>query len=341
MYIQLKGDIHMNVNDIVGRKLSVTNKLLVEEAYNRGIEFEILPNKRFRMSHDNKKYIIRSGLVSLPYNSKLAIRLTKYKNATNNFLSGLGYNTPENAMFHKNEVERAWNWAKDILPVVVKPNDGIMGKLVFVKLDNYEEFKDCFEKIAEVREQILVEQFVQGEEYRFTFVKNEIVAVAKRVPANVVGDGKLNVKQLIELKNKERRLRKNPLHKRLDTGEESERVLLKQGLSFDYIPQNEETVYLRNNSNVSTGGDAIDVTDTINLEIKETVRKAMSAIRGLRVCGVDVLIKGDDYNILEINSHAMLGMHHYPWEGEVRQVIPKVIDGMFPNTVKETEKASH
>ncbi|MFD1064428.1 hypothetical protein [Oceanobacillus locisalsi] len=92
--------------------------------------------------------------------------------------------------------------------------------------------------------------------------------------------------------------------------------------------------YLRNNSNVSTGGDAVDVTDDISPELKTTIRKAMLAIPGLRVCGVDVLIQGDEYHILEINAHAMLTMHHFPWEGEKREVVAKVIDGMFPGTVE-------
>ncbi|MFD1416288.1 ATP-grasp domain-containing protein [Oceanobacillus jeddahense] len=325
----------MNIKEITGRSLSTSNRILAEEAYNRGVTFEALPNKQFKMSYDKKSYIIRGGKISSAYNTRLAGKLTKYKNATGNFLRGMGYSSLENAVFLTDEVNRAWKWAEDILPVVVKPNDGIMGKLVFVKIDTYDEFKACFEKIAEVRDEILIEKFIEGAEYRFTFVKNDIVAVVKRVPANIVGDGLKNIEQLITSKNKQRSQRKNPLHKKLDMGEESERVLKKQGLSFNVIPKKGETIYLRNNSNVSTGGDAIDVTDDIQPELKETIRKAILDIPGLRVCGVDVLINGDDYHILEINAHAMLTMHHFPWEGEKREVVSKVIDGMFPGTLSK------
>ncbi|MFD1385922.1 ATP-grasp domain-containing protein [Oceanobacillus oncorhynchi subsp. oncorhynchi] len=325
----------MNIKEITGRFLSTSNRMLAREAYQRGITFEILPKKRFKMSYGKKSYIIRGGRISSAYNTRLAAKLTKYKNATGNLLRGMGYSAPENAIFSKNQADRAWKWAEDILPVVLKPNDGIMGKLVFVKIDTYNEFKACFEKIAEVRDEILIEKFIEGEEYRFTFVKNEIVAIAKRVPANVIGDGLHNIEELIAAKNEQRAQRKNPLHKKLDTGEESERVLKKQDFSFKDIPKKGEVVYLRNNSNVSTGGDAVDVTDDISPELKETVRKAILAIPGLRVCGVDVLINGDDYHILEINSHAMLTMHHFPWEGEEREVVSKVIDGMFPSTLKK------
>lgn len=324
----------MDIKEITGRSLSTSNKMLAEEAYHRGITFEILPKKRFKMIYGKKSYIIGRGRISAAYNTTLATKLTKYKNATGNLLCAMGYPAPENAVFSKNQVDRAWKWAEDILPVVLKPNDGLMGKLVFVEIDTYDEFKACFEKIAESRDEILIEKFVEGIEYRFTFVKNEIVAVAKRVPANVIGDGLQNIEQLITSKNEQRTQRKNPLHKKLDTSEESERVLKKQGFSFKDIPKKGEIVYLRNNSNVSTGGDAVDVTDDISPELKETIRKAILAIPGLRVCGVDVLINGDDYHILEINSHAMLTMHHFPWEGEAREVISKVIDGMFPESLK-------
>src|SRR5699024_400550 len=324
----------VKMKDLVGRKLSTSNRLIVREAYRRGVEFEILPKKRFRMKYGKKKYLIRLGLVSSAPNTRLSRKLTKYKNATNSILRSSGFNAPENTTFKASEVERAWNWAKEILPIVIKPNDGIIGKLVFVKIDNYDEFVSCFNQVADKYDEVLIEQFVEGEEYRFSFVKDELVGVAKRVPANVVGDGINSVGQLIEIKNEERRKRKNPLHKKLKKDAESERVLSRQGFSFDYVPEKSELVYLRNNSNVSTGGDAIDVTDLIDASIKDSITRAVKSIPGLRVCGVDVLIDGDQYSIIEINSHAMLAMHTYPWEGQSIDIASKVVDLMFPDTVE-------
>lgn len=120
--------------------------------------------------------------------------------------------------------------------------------------------------------------------------------------------------------------------------EEIERVLSKSNYTFDTIPEDGEVVHLRSNSNVSTGGDAIDVTDDISSEIKETVRKAVRAIPGARVCGVDVLINGDNIHILEMNVGPlgpMLTMHHFPWVGKKRNVIGKVVDALFPETKEE------
>ena len=322
----------MKTKDIVGRKLSRSNRMLVKEAYERGVEFEILPKRRFRMSHGGKSYLVRRGKITHAYNSKLAVKSTNMKEVTSRLLRSKNHPAPENTVFHKDDIERAWNWAKPILPVVIKPYNGTMGKLVFVNIDKYNEFKECFLKVTEKHDYVLIEQFIKGEEYRFTYVKNEIVAIAQRIPANVVGDGIHTIKQLIDLKNNEREIRKNPIHKKILLDEESIRVLKKHGFTSDDIPKVGERINLRDNSNVSTGGDAIDVTDCISDDTKEIVRKAIKSIPGLRVCGVDVLINNNDINILEINTHPMLSMHHFPWQGEKHDVIGKVIDAMFPKT---------
>ncbi len=323
----------MNTRELVGRKLNRTNRLIVIEAYKRGVEFEILPKKRFRMSYKDKSYIIRRGRITASLNTILGRNVANMKEVTSRLLRSRGFNAPENTVFHKSDLERAWQWAKPILPVVLKPYDGMMGRLVFVNINNYEEFKQCFKQVVEKHDEILIEKFVEGTEYRFTYIKNEIVAIAKRIPANIVGDGKNTVERLIELKNEERK--KNPIHKNIEMDKESERVLLRQGYTFDYIPADGQMVFLRDNSNVSTGGDAIDVTDEISHEIKEYVRKAIRTNRGIVACGADILINGNVVNVLEINPHPMIIMHIFPWEGKPRDVIGKVVDGMFPETIKK------
>lgn len=324
----------MKTRDIVGRKLSRSNRMLVKEAYNRGVQFEVLKNKQFKMISDNKVYRVRRGRVSHSYNSRLAIRVTQYKEITSRYLKNMGFPTPENAVFTKNEIDRAWNWAKDILPVVLKPHNGTMGKLVFVNIDNFDEFIDCYKQIIQHKDSVLIERFLEGQEYRFTYVNREIVGIANRIPANIVGNGKNTIEELVKQKNIERTKRKNPIHKHLEIDDESKRVLSRYNYEPNSIPDDGEIVFLRENSNISTGGDAIDVTDEMNPEIVNEVTKAMKSISGLKVAGVDVIIDGDNFYILEINAHPMLTIHHYPWKGQERDVIGKVIDGMFPNTIQ-------
>lgn len=330
----------MNIQELVGRKLASSDRMLITEAYKRGVTVQALPNKRIKLAYKGRQYIVRRGSVCRAYNTRLANRVSNMKEVTSRLLRSKGHSAPENTVFNKNDLERAWNWAKPILPVVLKPYNGIMGRLVFVNINNYQEFKECFNKIIDKHDDVLIEEFIEGNEYRFTYVNNQIVGIARRIPANVVGDGKNTIKQLVQLKNEERELRKNPIHKKIKLDKESERVLSRQGYSFDNVPNKGEMVFLRENSNVSTGGDAVDVTDKIDVTIKEGVRKAIRSIPGLRVCGVDVIINDDGYYIIEINEHPMLSMHHFPWIGEPRDVISKVIDGMFPETVNNNNDES-
>ncbi len=328
----------MRAKDLTGRILNRSNRMIVLEAYKRGVEITILPNKRFKMAYNGKSYIIRSGMIVNSYNTPLAIEVTNRKEITSRILRGQGFPAPENVVFSNEDVGRAWSWAQPILPVVIKPYNDAKGKNVFVKITDYDEFVHCFHKVGENHKEVLIEEYISGKEYRFTYVKNEIVGVAHRIPANVTGDGISTITELVEKKNKEREQRKNPIHIKIKLDEEIERVLSKSNYTFDTIPEDGEVVHLRSNSNVSTGGDAIDVTDDISSEIKETVRKAVRAIPGARVCGVDVLINGDNIHILEMNVGPlgpMLTMHHFPWVGKKRNVIGKVVDALFPETKEE------
>lgn len=337
-----EGDFDMGKYKVLENvKLTDTNRLLIEEAIARGVKFERPYKGRIILSYGNKSYVVRNGVVSSSYNTRLAKRCTDLKEVNSRLLRSKGLPAPENAVFDVNELERAWKWAEPILPVVVKPNNSTWGKHVYVNIKDYNEFKYAFEQIAndiKYRE-VLIEQFCEGEEYRFTFVKDEIVAIAKRIPANVIGDGVSTIEQLVNKKNKERKKRKNPIHKKIKINQEVLRLLKQSGRDLNSIPNKGERVYLRRNSNIATGGDAIDVTDQIDPKIKEVVCQAAMSIPGLRVCGLDVIIdKDNNISIIEINSCAMLSMHHYPWEGTPRNVAEKVIIAMFPELKNKKKK---
>lgn len=261
----------MCIRDIVGRGLYITDTMIVRGAISRGVEIEKLPNGKFKMSYGAKSYVIRNGRITDSYNTKLAQRCTGLKEVTSRLLRSKGFSVPENVVFKTTDLERAWNWAKTVLPVVLKPNHTMMGKLVFVNTDTYDEFVSCFNKIAEKYDEILIEEFVEGKEYRFSYLNGEITAIAHRVPANVKGDGVSTLDQLVHEKNEERKRRKNPRHKKLKIDDESLRVLSRQKFDLNSVPKEGQVVYLRENSNVPTVGDAIDVTDMIDDEIKKTL----------------------------------------------------------------------
>lgn len=327
----------MDEEKIIGRKLRRMSKQIFKEAYSRGVKIKKITNQKFKMSLGEREYTIRRGSFLSSVNPSLSKKVCDSKEVTSRLLRSRQFNAPENAVFSSYDLDRAWRWAQPILPIVLKPFNGKMGRLVFVNIDNYQDFRSCFIKISKQYDEILIEQFINGKEYRFTYIDNEIVAIAKRIPANVVGNGINTIEQLINKKNIQKE--KNPIHKKIKVDNEVIRVLSSQGLAINDIPTKNELVFLRKTSNISTGGDAIDMTEEIDHYIKDYVRRAIRTINGIVICGADVLIDdSQNVTILEINPRPMISMHVYPWKGESRDVVTKFVDALFPNSTKKKEK---
>jgi len=68
-----------------------------------------------------------------------------------------------------------------------------------------------------------------------------------------------------------------------------------------------QRVYLLDNANLSSGGDAVDVTETIHPGFKK-IAVRLTRDMGLRICGVDLMVDGNitgkpsTYWILEVNA---------------------------------------
>lgn len=321
----------MHIRELDEMNIRKQDRMILEEMMSRGILFKKLSENKIKISHGKKSYIIKNGRVRDSPNNPLVPRIVGMKDVTSRILRRRGFNAIENTVFNKTDVNRAWNWAQPILPVVLKPAGGNLGKDVYVNISDYDEFKKRFNQIGKKHNEILVEQFIEGQEYRFLCINNEIVAVNKRIRANVVGNGKNSILELVEIKNK--RKEKSISHKKIKLNNKSQRVITKQGYTLNSIPSIGEIVFIRETSNIATGGDAIDVTDEIDSEVKEHIRKAVRSIKGLFIGGVDVLIKDDTPYIIEVNTlPGMLG-HDYPWEGKPRGTMKKLVDEMFPDTI--------
>ena len=165
---------------------------------------------------------------------------------------------------------------------------------------------------------ILIEEFIAGKEYRFLVIGDEVAGVLHRVPANVVGDGRSTIEELVNEKNK------NPLrgegyvtplkNKAWQCGEG---VFSLTGKDISYIPKREEIVYLRENSNISTGGDSIDYTDEVHQDYKDIAVQAAKAV-GAKIRGADIIIqdikaaaRDENYSIIELNFNPALHIHDF------------------------------
>lgn len=236
------------------------------------------------------------------------------------------------------DVEDAWNIALEIgLPVVVKPKDGNQGKGVTVNVTTREQLEAGYAAACEFRDDILVERYLPGNDFRLLVVGNKLVAAARRDPPQVVGDGTHSVRELVEQVNKDPR--RGSGHATSLTKIRFDDIALaslaKQGYDADSVPTKGTRVVLRNNANLSTGGSATDVTDDVHPEVAARAVAAAQMV-GLDICGVDVVcdsvlkpIEEQNGGVVEVNAAPGLRMHLSPSFGKGRAVGEAIVAAMF------------
>jgi cyanophycin synthetase len=227
-------------------------------------------------------------------------------------------------------------------PVVLKPLNANHGRGVSINLSTDEQIITAFAfaKDQGTSRAVLVESFITGFDHRMLVVNNELVAVAKRVPGHVVGDGKLSIEQLVEIVNSDPRrgVGHEKVLTQLSLDQQATRLMEKGNINKETVLPKDEIFYLRDTANLSTGGTAIDLTDVVHPDNRDMAVRAIMAV-GLDVGGVDFLT--DDISrsykeiggaIVEVNAAPGFRMHVAPSQGTPRDVAGKVIDMLFPAT---------
>jgi len=311
---------------------------LVKAAEEREIPWMRL-NKYSLVQFGQGKYQQRIQATITSKTPQIAVAISCDKEDTHNLLHKLGLPVPLQLMVYSEKA--AVRAAHKIgFPVVLKPLNANHGRGVSINLTEDDQIITAF---GEAKNQgkgnaILVESFITGFDHRMLVVNNELVAVAKRVPGNVIGDGKLTIAQLIEIVNSDPRrgIGHEKVLTNLELDTQAQRLMTEGGVNQDTILPKGDIFYLRSTANLSTGGTAIDLTDVIHPDNRDMAVRAIMAV-GLDVGGVDFLT--DDISrsykeiggaIVEVNAAPGFRMHVAPSEGTPRDVSGKVIDMLFP-----------
>lgn len=218
--------------------------------------------------------------------------------------------------------------------VVLKPLCGSQGRGVSLYLTQPRDVLSAYQIAAE-KGPVLVEQQVFGRQYRLLVVGGRMVAAAERLPAMVVGDGRLSVRELWRRENEdplrgaghERPMTRIPLDRI------AEQCLRRQGLTPESVPPAAQAVYLRDSANLSTGGSAIDCTDEVAPRLGEMAERAARVV-GLDVAGVDLICSNiadptAPAWVLEVNAAPGIRMHHFPARGIPRDVAGAIVDSLY------------
>jgi len=263
------------------------------------------------------------------------------------FLRHFGYCTSEGQTFFsearnqrikiKRTIDDGFNYAKTLgFPVILKPNNLSQGTLV-TKVNNKKDYYAVAKRIFKRTHVMLVQRFYSGNDYRIVVLDDEIISAYERIPLSVVGDGKSSIRQLIIKKQK------YFLRVGRDTTIDLEdfrigQNLKRQGLTFDSVLERRDKIFLLDNANLSTGGDAVDVTQEIHPDFQ---RLAINITRdmGLRMCGVDIFTSElislplKDYVIIEINSAP--GLDNYASLGAEQKAI---VDELYLRVLRALEE---
>ncbi|WP_458414800.1 bifunctional glutamate--cysteine ligase GshA/glutathione synthetase GshB [Schinkia sp. CFF1] len=320
--------------------LELSTQLLLKAAMKRGIQFELIDredNFILLKKDGHQEYVKQATKTSL--DSYVTVLIMENKIVTKKVLKEHGIRVPDGNVYHNVAEAMTDFYIHHGTPIVIKPKSTNFGLGITIFTSDYtkEDYQKAFEMAFEHDKTVLLEEFITGKEYRFLVMGDEVVGVLHRVPANVVGDGIHSIKQLISEKNKDP-LRgsgyKTPLEF-IQLGEVEKMFLKNQGKCENDIPKFGETVYLRENSNISTGGDSIDFTDEIPDSYKQiAIRSAKAA--GAVFCGVDMVIDDSrkeagvmNYGIIEINFNPAIHIHCYPYKGKNRKADDKILDLLF------------
>ena len=226
--------------------------------------------------------------------------------------------------------------------IVIKPkstNFGL-GISIFQEPTNLDSYQKALEIAFSEDSSVLVEEFIAGTEYRFFVLDGKCEAVLLRLPANVRGDGRHTIRELVATKNTNPlrgRDHRSPLE-RIKLGEIELLMLEQQGYKADDILPKGVQVFLRRNSNISTGGDSIDMTEAMHPSYKKLAAEMATAI-GAWVCGVDLIIpnstlpaskKEPNCTCIELNFNPSMYMHTYCAEGPGQSITPNILAKLFP-----------
>ena len=319
-------------------KLGPSTSSIVEEAVRRGIPyFRLNRGSLVQLGYGKNQERIRATMTG--QTGSLAVDFAQDKWQTKSFLEDQGIPVPSG--LETNRFERAKVAVKKFgYPLVVKPSDGNHGRGITVGVNDDDDFEIAYDaaKAQSNNGYIIVEQMLEGADFRFLVVNGTLVAAAKRTPAHINGDGSLSIQQLIDLENE------NPLRgyghenvlTEIEVDSQTKRLISDAGYTLETVLEKDETFYLKTTANLSTGGTAIDILDSIHPANVHIAERAIKII-GLDIGGVDIVapdvttpLSENGGGIVEINAAPGFRMHLQPTYGLARNVAEPVIDMLFP-----------
>ncbi|HCA4705272.1 TPA: bifunctional glutamate--cysteine ligase GshA/glutathione synthetase GshB, partial [Enterococcus faecium] len=331
-----KEDAYRNRFKLEGYEdLELSTQILMKESIKRGITVDLVDRSDNFISltqGDKIEYVKQATKTSK--DNYVTVLMMENKVVTKDILRKNNIKVPKGEEY--NSLEEAISESKAYInkPIVIKPKSTNFGTgiSIFPEGASEDDIVRALEIAFKHDTTVLLEEFITGKEYRFMVINDKVVGILHRVPANVTGDSIHSIRELVDIKNQSP-LRgkgyKTPLEK-INLDENAELFLKQRNLDFDFVPSKGEIVYLRENSNISTGGDSIDYTDDIPDRFKQIAIASAKSV-GANICGVDMMIddyrdENSQYAIIEVNFNPAIHIHCYPYQGVERNIAKEILE---------------
>ena len=327
----------------LNKRVSNSSRLVLVEAEKYGVKWEIIPGTQIvSLNYQGKT---TSFFHQVPATTTaLAKYACTFKKITSNLLHTAGVQVPQGFRIKKDYSESYLKEVYETLkkPLVVKPSNGYFGDNITVGINKYEDYKKALDLALSYSPQkaiAIVEEMFEGKEYRIIATQEKVLGILHRVPANITGDGKHTVAELIAKKNQEpiRAEDGTKSHLKIKIDKDLKANIAEQNIELETVIEKGKQIFLRKVSNVSKGGEAIDCTDLAHPSVHEIATKAVKAIPGLSFAGLDFITtdisspqNDNSYVIIEVNDSPGFDIHDYPYEGKNRHVAREFLFLHFP-----------
>ena len=308
-------------------------RIIVDEARRRGVGVELVDAEEgyFALTLGGRSIVCRESLSALT--SAIAMSRCDDKRITRKVLAAAGLRVPAQHVAGNVAEDRAF--LEEHGRIVVKPARGEQGIGVAVNVSDEQEMRQAVDAASRSCERVLLESFAEGDDLRIIVIDYRVVAAALRRPAEITGDGRLDIGTLIE-KQSRRRAAATGGESRIPMDDETRRCLSKQGFApADVLPAG-NTLRVRETANLHTGGTLHDVTDELSPTLRDVAERAARAL-GIPVVGLDLIVPdpaGDEYVFIEANERPGLANH------EPQPTAERFIDFLFPQTVQVSDDST-
>ena len=314
------------------RRMSYNNAVILQAARRRGIACTRVGGPLVRLGEGKFQHLLQSS--TTPHTSHAATSFSSDKRLTSQRLSELRLPVPRNARVAT--LDEAIAAAERLgYPVVIKPTRGSQGEGITAGVRDRAGLIEAWRRARAVMADVIVEKFLEGQDFRLLVIGGEFVAAVTRLPPSITGDGRRTIDQLIDELNRDP-FRDGFRLKWIEKDEDLIQHLMSLGYAPTSVLETGKTAALRTVANVSQGGFAADVTDAVHPDNREMAVRAARAL-DLDVAGIDFIttdisqsFKESGGGIIEVNARPGLDLHTWPRYGKQRDVGGMLIDFLYP-----------